>query len=131
MGVWSGLRVVSFVLYRLIGAKPKDGKISSWLCSVCATESYLGGRTIKVLVTFSVRVRHDGTAASGKGLSSAASCMTVSLHYADIGMSVKEMYRFRQIRRAGFVQDGRIKALQPGALLRVVAAQDVCAFSEP
>ena len=55
----------------------------------------------------------------------------VFLHYADNGVSVKEMYRFRQIRRAGSVHDGRINALLPIAPSSVMALQVVCAFSEP
>lgn len=66
-----------------------------------------------VLIHFSVRVRHDGIAVSGKSLSRAHHVWGVLLHYADIGVSVKEMYRFRQIRQAGFVHDGGINALRP------------------
>lgn len=32
--------------------------------------------------------------------------LVVLLHYADVGVSVKEMSSFRQIRRAGLVHDG-------------------------
>lgn len=74
-----------------------------------------------VLVTFSARMRHDGTAASGKRLTSTASCMVVPLHYADIGVYVKEMYRFRQIRRVGFVQDGEITAHEAVAPVSMTA----------
>lgn len=55
----------------------------------------------------------------------------VFLHYADSSGSVKEMYRFRQIRRAGFVYDGEINAFQLVAPSSVMAPQVVCAFSEP
>jgi hypothetical protein len=63
-------------------------------------------------------------------LTSTASCMVVPLHYAISGESVKEMSRFRQIRRAGCVHDGGINAHEPVALVSMTAPQVVCAFSE-
>jgi hypothetical protein len=66
-----------------------------------------------VFIPFLARVRHDGIAASGNGLAVPRHGWVVFLHYADSGGSVKEMYRFRQIRRLVLYMTGESTLSSP------------------
>ncbi len=129
--VWLGPRAVSFLLYRLIGAKPKGGKVSVALCSVCATYSYLGGLTVLALVFPLIHESNDRIAVSGKTFCSFALCIVCSLtmpgavgpsrNCTDFGKSDGLILYIARVN----------EALQLIGPLRVTGIQAVCAFSEP
>lgn len=49
----------------------------------------------------------------GRALTASRPVRVMFLHYADTDISVKEMCRFRQIRRAGFVHEGESTLSSP------------------